>query len=834
MCITLSIIFIILGIIFDGLVSKGIVFYEVESLIDYSMVLLQIQASIGTLTIAIIALISGNITDSYMGVSVSDYYLNIRPWILKQKRIIFASLILLVVNVIFHMWRLYNLVIFIFIITFILVGVSIAEIYSIFGGKRKMQKEIEKYYKHVMQKTDNYQEKLEVCSAFIEDWKEVSKTQNEEEFEKYTKLLMEGIEVLLNERTDQSIKDINKLTHEIAINLLTGTAENEKQMGIAFVQEVYRFLWMYILNNKKEEFEVNERITLFGSIVYELVDAVDLLTAEKIEKIIKIDYFADNILRVSYWIGYDAESSKVEIGYVNGLIRHIGYYLSKQYKRGNHVDEKFWGNSLRKCLYQYVSNVPSELVEEYANSRCTVQFNYCYSLLINGVTDIVKENLYYYTMANSYKISNEQNVILGLSVHCFLYYLGYRESEECVSLEIKEKAQEMLNDKRVKNAFSYFLYKISERHEWLGEKLEMEISKMLDRYELFPKYADSKMMICDVVVKDFYLFIILYLAHEYYVPELVEKALDDNKYLAYAYEANNLKTRELLISLYSLIDNHEKDENKIKNNVDLMFDALEKRIKSKYKERLIQKVQEAHKKYKENVDVRAVCASIKNNTVERLKKKFESILIEEDTENPIMDIKVFTLSDYTESVNGELQQCFYSDLFGNLVTYLIWYLQKMNVVDVKNRREDYSDDTHFMRFLQENELKLLMGAKYMLSNRDYKFRNEFNSLVEDFECIYTTLVREGVALKRNSMKMCLHDVNVTVRPGCIKDANIKVNKESGKYVYAPISDMPIEFEKEEIKEFIHNERKIIEISVKISIQIKGNHIGTLVTDRRDC
>lgn len=832
LCMGIGTICVIWGIIFDVLVSKGIVFHEVDSLIDYSMVLLQIQASIGTLTIAIIALISGNITDSYMGVSISDYYLNIRPGILKQKRIIFASLILIVANAIFHMWELYNLVIFTFVITFILVGVSIVEIYSVFGGKRKMQKEIEKYYKHVMQTPSNYQEKLELCSAFIEDWKEIAKTQNEEEFEKYTKLLTEGIGVLLNAKTDQSIKDINKLTHEISINLLSGTAENEKQMGIVFVQEVYRFLWMYILDNKNEEFEFNERITLFGSIVYEFVDAVDSLAAEKIEKIIRIDSFADNILRVSYWIGYDAESSKVEIGYVNSLIRHIGYYLSKQYKRGNPVDEKYWGNSLRSCLYQYTANVPTELVEEYANSRCFIQFDYCYSLLMSGETDIVKENLYYYSMANSYQMNNVQYAILGLSVHCFLYYLGYRESEVCVSLEIKEKAQGILNDSRVKNAFSHFLYQLSECQEWLGEKLELEILRILDRHELFPKYSNSKTMISDLVVKDFYLFIILYLAHEYYIPELVEKALDDNRYLGYAYEVNNAKTRELLMTLYSLIDNNEKDEDAIKNNVELMFEGLEKRIKSKYKERLIQKVQEAQKKYKETVDVRAVCASIKKNTVERLNKKFEPILIEEDVDNPIIDVKVFTLSDYTESINGELQQSFYSDLFGNLVAYLIWYLQKNNVVDVKNRREDYIDDRHFMRFLQDNNLTLLMGAKYILSNRDYKLRNEFNSFVEDFECIYTTLVREGVALKRNGMKICLHDVNVTVRPGRIQDMNIKVNKETGKYVYAPISDMPIEFEKEEIKEFIHNERKIIEISVKISVQTNGEHIGTVITDRK--
>ena len=38
----------------------------------FSLTILQIQASMATLIIAIIALITGNISDSYMGVSVSD------------------------------------------------------------------------------------------------------------------------------------------------------------------------------------------------------------------------------------------------------------------------------------------------------------------------------------------------------------------------------------------------------------------------------------------------------------------------------------------------------------------------------------------------------------------------------------------------------------------------------------------------------------------------------------------------------------------------------------------------------------------------------------------
>ncbi|MCD7724647.1 MAG: hypothetical protein LUI12_03725 [Clostridiales bacterium] len=38
------------------------------------MTILQIQAAVGTLVIAIIALITGNISDSYMGISISDFY----------------------------------------------------------------------------------------------------------------------------------------------------------------------------------------------------------------------------------------------------------------------------------------------------------------------------------------------------------------------------------------------------------------------------------------------------------------------------------------------------------------------------------------------------------------------------------------------------------------------------------------------------------------------------------------------------------------------------------------------------------------------------------------
>ena len=64
------------------------------------MTIIQIQATVGTLIFTIIALITGNISDSYIGVSISDFYLNLKPWKLTQKVLIVVSLGLCLAGVI--------------------------------------------------------------------------------------------------------------------------------------------------------------------------------------------------------------------------------------------------------------------------------------------------------------------------------------------------------------------------------------------------------------------------------------------------------------------------------------------------------------------------------------------------------------------------------------------------------------------------------------------------------------------------------------------------------------------------------------------------------------
>ena len=77
--IIFAVLMAVSGVIFDFLVARGCIFLEVNDLNEVSLVLLQIQATITTLTLTIIALLSGNISDFYMGISISAYFLEIRP-----------------------------------------------------------------------------------------------------------------------------------------------------------------------------------------------------------------------------------------------------------------------------------------------------------------------------------------------------------------------------------------------------------------------------------------------------------------------------------------------------------------------------------------------------------------------------------------------------------------------------------------------------------------------------------------------------------------------------------------------------------------------------------
>ncbi len=206
----------IAGAIFDYFVSKGIVFVYVNDINSLSLTLLQIQAAITTLTITIVALLSGSISDSYMGIPLSMYFLEIRPCVLKQKRVICIEFVGLVCNVFMHIFSAYNVVIAVFLASMLLILISIFEIYEIFKGRHQTLDEIESYvYRQIEIQKDCY----ELGKNLIYDWKNMAVLQPESEFERYSKIYFKLIDTILSKNKD--IDQVNDLSEDFASFLLT-------------------------------------------------------------------------------------------------------------------------------------------------------------------------------------------------------------------------------------------------------------------------------------------------------------------------------------------------------------------------------------------------------------------------------------------------------------------------------------------------------------------------------------------------------------------------------------------------------------------------------------
>lgn len=827
------------------------VLIPVDDIGAFSLTILQIQATVGTLIFTIIALISGNISDSYMGVSISDFYLNIKPWKFTQKVLIVVSLGLCLAGVIFHSLGLYNIVFYLFIATLVAILISIMEIYSAFKGKNTQKNEIEAYINYMLESDLGYEKKLNIYQSFVSDWEDVVDSQDKQSYEKFLGIFVKSMTELWAYRTDESLEAIEQQCYSMSYCLLSSEKNLLKEAGIEFVQEAYNRLWSAIYNCIVEEKPILNQykgdFSLFSEISSELMRSMDGLNVENVERRLKFDNLADLVQRVAIWLGYRDEENNEEnteyiryqynyhseINELNSFAKYIGYYLGKQNNKNNPINQNIWANVLNRWSLFSTYNIPEERAEDFLKAKVNSYFCYCYGMLVNGQENIVKVGLYLTGMRNTVRLDNKYQALLYLVVHCYIYYLAIRECEDCVSEDIRRSALNIWNDKDVKGAFLEFLNMLSENSEWLDLDICDQMYGIEKRFELFPKYESVKSMIIETVVSDYYLFLNLFMSHEFLLPELLERNIDDMRAFRYVSDGNEDKTKEMLGELFRMTFIGNKSDEKIEGEVDLMYDNLEKMVKKKQKERHIRLAKEAQKNYESNINEEEICEKIKKDTIKSIEEKFAPILVESDEKNEIIDVNLLNLIDYTSSMGTKNStNGYYSQMDGMLLFGIARFLYQRKVVEFKKRFDDFSDDKEFMEYLAANNLHLLLGSQYILKNRDYRMGAEYKRFLEDYETIYTTVLQDGIALKRNSIQVCIHDINVSIHSPSIEEEDVEYDKETGKYNYSILNGLPIDFEENELREFLYNNRKVINITAKISIQVNEKPCGTIFTGRQ--
>ena len=101
-----------------------------------------IQATISALSISIIAIITGVISESYYGISITRYITELRSKLFKQKHLIAFSLVLMFINYICVAYSLFNTSIALFLTSIVVTLILIKQIYVVFQGKEQMKKDL--------------------------------------------------------------------------------------------------------------------------------------------------------------------------------------------------------------------------------------------------------------------------------------------------------------------------------------------------------------------------------------------------------------------------------------------------------------------------------------------------------------------------------------------------------------------------------------------------------------------------------------------------------------------------------------------------------------------
>ncbi len=383
-------VFIVIGLLLQ--LYSNTILGTISNNIDknFALAILQIQATVDTLTISIIALISGCVSDSSMGIVFSDYYLNIRPYIFKQKRIIAGSILLLVTNIGFYSIKWYCFLLSIFVVTIILILISTNEIYLIFNGKRLAEREIKEYICYVLSKKCGYRKKYTICMEFVSDWKNIITLQSRENYENYKEVFMDGIIALLGYKTQESLTGINEICKETEYCFLNSENSIVKENGIELLEEIYGNLHKFILDNQKK-INYQKPFNLFDETIRYVVDAIKEMSPENVQKCVRWDGFIECVQRITFCMGYDKDNPEVGLENTYYFARYAGNYLSMNYDKKY---ELYWKQILERCFWTYTANIPKEGVEGFLKAQCIVKFNYIYGFIENGLYTLVIDSFF--------------------------------------------------------------------------------------------------------------------------------------------------------------------------------------------------------------------------------------------------------------------------------------------------------------------------------------------------------------------------------------------------------------------------------------------------------
>ena len=810
-----------LGIVSQILSSSGHIIFNIANYESISLSAIQIQGAIFGVTVALLALMSGRITESYLGIRYNDFLLNLKPKVFKQKTLIALSLILIVLNILVHMTGWFSMVISIFIAACELIWISVDEIYEAFSGRERLEDEIKTYlWDHI--DSPNEENTINYLVDFCNEWKSIAAEQGNVEYSEYWDTFSKLFHCAF--KTDRCRAQLLDQCTVLSKTMLCDSRSVER--GIEFFKWCYQHAWRCL--NENLEFYEKQKVAfnLLNSSYEFLTRSIENTSIQIVEDNILWSGIIEIIILVNLRLAYDAERpwKETELGSVESLSGYFGRVIVNKPDR----DNSRWGKELSNFRL-YVA-LPEDLKEIFDEVLTSCKLRFMIAQIRNDPNSLVKK---YLIDNNHYPHDISQNhALMILYFHCYLWYVVFYESSSYIDQECIERCKQFLNDINTKRFIKHIILDVGlhdkniipqapVQYDVFNDRLERKLLDCLRVYEAMPMNGEAKLVIMDSAIEDYFVYLTLYLSRLFNKAELVDSMIAGNKATTlYLKFIRNEDRRAKLKGFYELL-NEASDE--VDDKVEASYSLLEDRLRQLYKveyiswaKKIKSKEIEFHQERKEKLSQEIKCF---------LESQFSGLL--SDTGNaclrlPLVSVSLFADMDFESFIHDRFEVLFHS--FTRHIAKYLLMAGRLNRV----KKSEFHDDEHYFDYLSSKSECVVVGSEFRLSPFDYRNKEKVKSFIEKTEHYTNGANGCTLLLKRDSLHFSIKKIRVGSRSQKLEEVNYEFDKNTGLYCYNVSVGMPVMFEKRELEEYLNNTHRVFNIVVHIELTVNEGVVGDLI------
>lgn len=762
--------------------------------------LFTVQASVATVSIAIVSIITGLVSESILGISVSGFITNRKPVVLKHNRLIIANLIVTALNYVSVAMAFFNVCIALFIISIAITILLVDEVYIIFLGKNRVRQEIhefvlENYDAEILNDLNN-----ELLSA-IEIGNSLTIT---EDFE-IIKRIFKAETIKSNYKSNEIIEQLSKMVCDAFEK--TSYKHNGQRINYCLLQicEIYK------IANENEDAPLH--LNIWNKIVRDIFRALKDIDFEQHR-----DDFAYYQLRIQLYKNLKGREEK-EINESN-----LKYYSSWIYSTLLSKNNKFAKEEqtyIKRDIYQMV-DMPLfygtfNVGEENINKLLVLEMcNLHRSMIDNGDFEGLKKLFFKNLHYNSEKI--QLSLIFTITI-LYLYYLSSRE-RLIKGQELQEFARKILSDNH--DAIKSFYYYV-DIQKVVNEYLPL-IQGLLHNWE-YMNEGEVKHVVMYHVIDDFIIFMSLdrYWEHDI-ISNIIEQLSNGSMFPLYDryFSKDDGVSIKNSYSEFNKIFTREKTEGLLEEKISILHDVFNKRykletIKAGDQERITEEQKENFAKLViekiEKVNDELKSFNFKNNDNDLIVEKNDTIIYGS------------ILSNYFFQYDG-LESHIEDDICTKTITAFIRsFFNNISYKKVTYKEKDKQET--LIQMVEELELTPTVA----IGNRDEFWGEEepdiLNKYISNMERIkYPGGYNYYFILDSSLIEFSMENIRVEYVDLTWDEIKHKCQEnDSGKLSFNVTNNIYIPFTKSEIEQYITNTEKKMLVYADIKVRLKDEKVG---------